>query len=152
MPGEENVFVVTGDSGQGMTHGTIAGILLTDLIQGRSNEWAKLYDPGRLTSIATIDFLNESLTVAAHYTDWLSRGEVGSTKEIERDEGRNRASRPDEDRSLSRRSRGASRATGDLHASWMCRLLELNRTKLGLSVSRLTLRQAGPCDQRTSKQ
>jgi glycine/D-amino acid oxidase-like deaminating enzyme len=27
---EGNVFVVTGDSGQGMTHGTIAGILLTD--------------------------------------------------------------------------------------------------------------------------
>src|SRR5690349_851745 len=34
---EGNVFVVTGDSGQGMTHGTIAGILLTDLIQGRRN-------------------------------------------------------------------------------------------------------------------
>ncbi len=30
----ENVFVVTGDSGNGMTHGTLAGILLTDLIVG----------------------------------------------------------------------------------------------------------------------
>src|SRR6185436_11618354 len=29
-PGSERVFVVTGDSGMGMTHGTIAGILLTD--------------------------------------------------------------------------------------------------------------------------
>lgn len=84
---EGNVFVVTGDSGQGMTHGTIAGILLTDLIQGRRNEWANLYDPARLTSIATIDFLNESLTVTAHYTDWLTGGEVSSTEELERDEG-----------------------------------------------------------------
>jgi glycine/D-amino acid oxidase-like deaminating enzyme/nitrite reductase/ring-hydroxylating ferredoxin subunit len=82
-----NVFVVTGDSGQGMTHGTIAGMLLTDLIQGRRNEWANLYDPARLTSIATIDFLNESLAVTAHYTDWLTGSEVSSTDELKRDEG-----------------------------------------------------------------
>ena len=32
-PGDAaNVYIVTGDSGMGMTHGTIAGILLTDLI------------------------------------------------------------------------------------------------------------------------
>lgn len=84
---EGNVFVVTGDSGQGMTHGTIAGILLTDLIQGRKNKWADVYSPSRLRSIATIDFVNESLTVTAHYTDWLTAGEVSSTEEIERDEG-----------------------------------------------------------------
>jgi glycine/D-amino acid oxidase-like deaminating enzyme/nitrite reductase/ring-hydroxylating ferredoxin subunit len=84
---EGNVFVVTGDSGQGMTHGTIAGMLLTDLIQGRRNEWASLYDPARLTSIGTIDFLNENLMVTAHYTDWLTGGEVSSTDELERDEG-----------------------------------------------------------------
>jgi len=88
MPQSEgNVFVVTGDSGQGMTHGTIAGILLTDLIQGRQNAWADLYNPSRLRSIATVDFLNESLTVTAHYTDWLTGGEVNSTDEIEADEG-----------------------------------------------------------------
>lgn len=28
---EPNVYLVTGDSGNGMTHGTIAGQLLTDL-------------------------------------------------------------------------------------------------------------------------
>ncbi len=84
---EENIFVVTGDSGQGMTHGTIAGILLTDLIQGRQNEWADIYNPSRLISIATVDFLNESLNVTAHYTDWLTGGEVSSTEEIKPDEG-----------------------------------------------------------------
>jgi len=84
---EENVFVVTGDSGQGMTHGTIAGILLTDLIQGRRNEWASLYDPGRLQSISTVDFLNENLMVTAHYTDWLTGGEVRYTEDIEPDAG-----------------------------------------------------------------
>jgi glycine/D-amino acid oxidase-like deaminating enzyme/nitrite reductase/ring-hydroxylating ferredoxin subunit len=42
-----NVLIATGDSGMGMTHGTIAGLLLTDLVQERPNEWAKLYDPAR---------------------------------------------------------------------------------------------------------
>jgi glycine/D-amino acid oxidase-like deaminating enzyme len=44
---EENVYIATGDSGMGLTHGTIAGILLTDLIMGRENPWAGLYSPSR---------------------------------------------------------------------------------------------------------
>ena len=43
----DNVYVATGDSGMGMTHGTIAGILITDLIAGRPNPWTELYDPSR---------------------------------------------------------------------------------------------------------
>ena len=42
-----NIFIATGDSGNGMTHGTIAGILLTDLILGRRNRWTSLYNPSR---------------------------------------------------------------------------------------------------------
>jgi nitrite reductase/ring-hydroxylating ferredoxin subunit len=84
---EPNVFIATGDSGHGLTHGTIAGILLTDLIQGRSNEWAGLYDPSRLTSVLTVDFFTEGLAVAAHYTDWLTSSEVRSAQEIKPDEG-----------------------------------------------------------------
>lgn len=45
----KNIYIVTGDSGNGMTHGTIAGILLTDLILGRENAWKILYDPVRVT-------------------------------------------------------------------------------------------------------
>jgi glycine/D-amino acid oxidase-like deaminating enzyme/nitrite reductase/ring-hydroxylating ferredoxin subunit len=44
---KENVFIATGDSGNGMTNGTIAGIIIPDLINGRKNEWAKVYDPAR---------------------------------------------------------------------------------------------------------
>jgi Rieske Fe-S protein len=48
-PGDNrnNIYIATGDSGNGITHGTIAGILLTDLIPGRSNPWTALYDPSR---------------------------------------------------------------------------------------------------------
>jgi Rieske Fe-S protein len=38
---------VTGDSGNGITHGILGGMLLIDLIAGRENPWAKLYDPSR---------------------------------------------------------------------------------------------------------
>ena len=71
---EDNVFIVTGDSGMGMTHGTIAGMLLTDLILGRENPWATLYDPSRKTLRAAGEFAKENLNVAAQYADWLTAG------------------------------------------------------------------------------
>src|SRR5207253_2552018 len=82
-PGDEpNVYIATGDSGMGMTHGTIAGILLTDLILGRENPWSRLYDPSRKTLRAAGEFARENLNVAAQYADWLTGGDVGSTDDI----------------------------------------------------------------------
>jgi glycine/D-amino acid oxidase-like deaminating enzyme len=59
-PGGENVYIVTGDSGMGMTHGTIAGMLLRDLIFGRENPWVSLYDPSRKSHRAASAFLSEN--------------------------------------------------------------------------------------------
>jgi Rieske Fe-S protein len=73
---EPNVYIATGDSGNGMTHGTIAGILLTDLIQGRDNPWASLYDPSRKTVSALNTFAKETLNMAAQYVDWVTPGDV----------------------------------------------------------------------------
>lgn len=84
---EDNVFIVTGDSGNGMTHGTIAGILLTDLIAGRANDWATLYDPSRITLKAGVEFAKENLNVAAQYTELVTPGDVDSAEEIEPGEG-----------------------------------------------------------------
>lgn len=42
-----NVYIATGDSGNGMTHGTIAGMLISDLILGRENPWKDIYSPSR---------------------------------------------------------------------------------------------------------
>jgi glycine/D-amino acid oxidase-like deaminating enzyme/nitrite reductase/ring-hydroxylating ferredoxin subunit len=77
-----NVYIATGDSGMGMTHGTIAGMLLTDLIQGRPNRWADLYDPSRIRAGAAGDFLKENLNVAAQYASYVTPGEVSSLEEI----------------------------------------------------------------------
>jgi glycine/D-amino acid oxidase-like deaminating enzyme/nitrite reductase/ring-hydroxylating ferredoxin subunit len=81
-PGSENVYIATGDSGQGMTHGTIAGMLIPDLILGIENRWVKLYDPSRVTPRSAVPFLRENMNVAAQYVDWLTPGEVSSPDEI----------------------------------------------------------------------
>ena len=66
----------------GMTHGTIAGILLTDLIVGKKNPWTDLYDPSRKTVAAIKDFAEENINVAIQYTDKLTPGDVDSVEEI----------------------------------------------------------------------
>jgi Rieske Fe-S protein len=78
----DNVYVTTGDSGMGMTHGTIAGMLLTDLITGRDNRWAALYAPTRIRAGAAGDFLKENLNVAAQFASYVTPGEVESVEEI----------------------------------------------------------------------
>jgi len=84
---DDNVFIATGDSGQGMTHGTIAGILLTDLIQGRQNEWESLYDPSRVTLGSAGEFAKENLNVAAQYVDYVTPGELDSAEEVKPGDG-----------------------------------------------------------------
>lgn len=50
--GCDNIFIVTGDSGNGLTHGVLASRILADEIEGKANPWAKLYAPNRLGPIA----------------------------------------------------------------------------------------------------
>ena len=47
LPGESHVYVVTGDSGHGITQAAIAGMVIGDLILRRPSAWADLYDPSR---------------------------------------------------------------------------------------------------------
>jgi nitrite reductase/ring-hydroxylating ferredoxin subunit len=82
-PGDAaNVYVATGDSGNGMTHGTIAGMLIRDLILGRENVWETLYDPSRISLRAGGEYARENLNVAVQYTDHLTGGEVDSAEEV----------------------------------------------------------------------
>jgi glycine/D-amino acid oxidase-like deaminating enzyme/nitrite reductase/ring-hydroxylating ferredoxin subunit len=84
---EDNVFIATGDSGQGMTHGTIAGMLLTDLIQERKNSWADLYSPSRFKLRSMGEYASENLNVAGQFTDYLTAGEIESVNELKPGEG-----------------------------------------------------------------
>jgi glycine/D-amino acid oxidase-like deaminating enzyme/nitrite reductase/ring-hydroxylating ferredoxin subunit len=88
-PGDKHVYIVTGDSGQGTTHGTIAGMLLTDLITGRPNPWETLYDPSRksIRPQPALEFAKENLNVAARYLELVTPGEIKSPDEVKPGEG-----------------------------------------------------------------
>lgn len=81
-PGDRHTFIVTGDSGNGMTHGTIAGQLLRTLISGDDHPWARLYDPSRITPRAAGHFARENLNVARQYADLVTGGDVASVDDI----------------------------------------------------------------------
>ncbi|MFI5172869.1 MAG: FAD-dependent oxidoreductase, partial [Chitinophagales bacterium] len=84
---KDHVYIATGDSGIGITHGTYSAILLTDLICGRENEWAKLYDPKRKTMRSAKEFLAENLNIAAQYIELFTAGEIDDPEDITPGEG-----------------------------------------------------------------
>lgn len=83
----DNVFIATGDSGQGITHGTIAGILLTDLIQGRKNPWEEIYNPSRVTLRAAKEYAGENINVAGQFADYVTAGDIKSVEELKPGQG-----------------------------------------------------------------
>ena len=80
--GGVNTYVATGDSGMGMTHGTIAGMLIRDLVLARDNPWVELYDPSRKPLRAAGEFIKENVNVGVQYAKWALPGEVRSLDEI----------------------------------------------------------------------
>jgi nitrite reductase/ring-hydroxylating ferredoxin subunit len=78
-----NVYVITGDSGQGLTHGTLGAILVRDLIMGRPNPWEQTYNPERKMIGGITDFLKENLNAVAKFKDYVTPGEVSSEAEVQ---------------------------------------------------------------------
>lgn len=64
---KDNVYIVTGDSGNGMTHCSFAGLLITDLINGKENKWADLYSPSRFTLSQSTPILKQMMTETLSY-------------------------------------------------------------------------------------
>lgn len=86
-PGNRNIYMATGDSGNGITYGTIAGILIPDLISEKHNPWKSLYEPSRKTLSMALKFVHENFNVARQYADWLSPGEIKKITLLDTDEG-----------------------------------------------------------------
>ncbi|GHF82442.1 FAD-dependent oxidoreductase [Deinococcus ficus] len=68
-------YVITGDNGNGLTYGTIGAMLVRDLITGRENAWAEVYDPERLPRGNRGAWLREGLSAMSHLREWLTPGE-----------------------------------------------------------------------------
>jgi glycine/D-amino acid oxidase-like deaminating enzyme/nitrite reductase/ring-hydroxylating ferredoxin subunit len=66
--GSKNLYVATGFGGWGMTNSHVAAMLLTDMIRGRENPWAEVFDPSRFKPITSArDFIGENMNVAKEF-------------------------------------------------------------------------------------
>jgi glycine/D-amino acid oxidase-like deaminating enzyme/nitrite reductase/ring-hydroxylating ferredoxin subunit len=86
-PGNEHVFVHTGDSGQGLTHGVAGSLLLSHLIMGEKCPWTEFYDPSRVTPSATKNFITENLTAVKNFAEYIAPGELKSVDELKPGKG-----------------------------------------------------------------
>lgn len=86
-PGNDRVFVVTGDSGEGMTHGVVASQLIRDLIVNGDSPWRELYEPSRKTAGAIGDYLMENATAIKNFAEYIAPGELASVDELRPGQG-----------------------------------------------------------------
>jgi len=85
--GEPNVYLITGDSGMGMTHGTIGGMVVSDLILGRQNPWTEVYDPRRIATQPLTEAVPEITLSTVPYLEWLTGGDVASVDDLKNGQG-----------------------------------------------------------------
>jgi glycine/D-amino acid oxidase-like deaminating enzyme/nitrite reductase/ring-hydroxylating ferredoxin subunit len=81
-PGNANIFVHTGDSGQGITHGVVGSLINSALIRGEVARWVDVYEPSRKTPSAIGNFLRENVTVVKNFAEYLAPGELGSVDDL----------------------------------------------------------------------
>jgi glycine/D-amino acid oxidase-like deaminating enzyme/nitrite reductase/ring-hydroxylating ferredoxin subunit len=86
-PGNERVYVACGDSGQGMTHGALAGILIKDLIVTGKSPWQAVYDPARTPPSSVMNFINENVTAIKNFAEYLMPAEIESIDQLRPGEG-----------------------------------------------------------------
>lgn len=82
-----NVYIVTGHSGNGMTYSAIAGILITDLIVGRKNPWENLYNPSRISLMSAGNYIKENANTIIQYKDWFTEKKNADLDAIDNEEG-----------------------------------------------------------------
>lgn len=84
-----HLYVATGFNGWGMTGGTLAGMILSDLVLGNDNPWAQLYDAQRLNVRGSASmFVKENANVARHwFGDRLARTGAPTTEAVAPGEG-----------------------------------------------------------------
>jgi glycine/D-amino acid oxidase-like deaminating enzyme/nitrite reductase/ring-hydroxylating ferredoxin subunit len=82
--GSKHLYVATGFGGWGMTNSHVAALLLTDMIQGRENPWAQVFDPSRFKPVTSAaDFVKENLNVVKEFmADRISTPEIDDLDKI----------------------------------------------------------------------
>jgi glycine/D-amino acid oxidase-like deaminating enzyme/nitrite reductase/ring-hydroxylating ferredoxin subunit len=79
----DHLFVATGFNAWGITNGTAAGMILSDLISGRDNPWAEVFDATRVKPLAAAkSFISENIKTGAELVGGYLQGERRSPDEI----------------------------------------------------------------------
>lgn len=86
-PLSKHVYVATGFSLWGMTKGTMAGLLLKDLLLGIENPASELYDATRATPFVSAEGIKQNLDVGTHWVGDRLKGITNSLKDIPNNEG-----------------------------------------------------------------
>jgi len=81
-PQHGEVYLVSGDSGQGLTTGGAAALILADLMNDADNPWARLYAPSRPMHRGLGEYLKENLGAAKHWLDAAGAGDAPDTDHI----------------------------------------------------------------------
>jgi nitrite reductase/ring-hydroxylating ferredoxin subunit len=86
---KDNIYIVTGECGNGLTYGAISGMLIPDLINEKENEYEELYRPSRFKFLqAGKVFLDELFSGLAAYYKTKNSDKVDSFEEIQKGEGK----------------------------------------------------------------
>lgn len=83
-------YVATGYSADGLTYGTLAGLVLADLVLGKDNLWSKIYKSTRFTPKASAKrMVRENINVLGRYlADYPRNVEASDYLAIKRGEGK----------------------------------------------------------------
>ncbi|HEX8571940.1 MAG TPA: FAD-dependent oxidoreductase [Allosphingosinicella sp.] len=88
-PGSENIYVHTGDSGQGITNGVAGSLTIVPLIIGEDSRYAPIFDPARkpaaMESLA--EFVRGQVGAAKNLAEHLGPGELASVDDLKPGEG-----------------------------------------------------------------
>jgi glycine/D-amino acid oxidase-like deaminating enzyme/nitrite reductase/ring-hydroxylating ferredoxin subunit len=86
-PGSEYIYVATGDSGQGLTHGVMGAMLNATLVTGGESGWTELYAPERKPLKAARNWVMENSTALKNLAGYVAPGEISSLDELEPGQG-----------------------------------------------------------------
>ncbi len=86
--GSEHVYVATAFRAWGMTNGTAAAMLLSDLIAGKDNPWARLYDSTRAAPLTKKSLYEEGVSEATHFAKDRLKGVGRGVADVAPGEGK----------------------------------------------------------------
>ena len=85
----DHQYAATGYGGNGLTFGTLAGMMLADAITGRANPWAELFDPSRKALTRGLwDYLKENVDYPYYMIrDRFAGPDAQSLRSVKRGQG-----------------------------------------------------------------